>query len=97
MMLGLLLIAVFDPLIGNCKSVKARVISSDDESTTIALPDGSVARVAVGNLKKDSRIEVTAKQRLFSRLPVYKLKQILSLPQNKAQTPTSMSEKQSPT
>lgn len=77
MMLGLLLIAVFDPLIGNCKSVKARVISSDDESTTIALPDGSVARVAVGNLKKHSRVNVTAKLRLFSRLPVYKIKQTI--------------------
>lgn len=75
MMLGLLLIAVFDPLTGNGKSVKARVISSDDESSTIALPDGSVARVDAGNLRKDSRVKVTAKQRLFSRLPVYRLKE----------------------
>ncbi|ABZ75205.1 conserved hypothetical protein [Shewanella halifaxensis HAW-EB4] len=75
MMLGLLLIAVFDPLIGNGKPVKARVISSDDESSTIALPDGSVACLTVGNLKKDSRVQVTAKQRLFSQIPVYKLKE----------------------
>ncbi|GIU37610.1 hypothetical protein L2719_20225 [Shewanella schlegeliana] len=84
MMLGLLLIAVFDPLMGSGKSVKARVISSDDESSTIALPDGSIARVAVGNLKKDSRVKVTAKQRLFSRLSVYKLRESKPTTQQKA-------------
>ncbi|GIU06522.1 MULTISPECIES: hypothetical protein [unclassified Shewanella] len=86
MTLGLLLIAVIDPLISNGKSLKARVIDSDEDSSTIALPDGSIARVAVGNLKEQSLIKVAAKQRLFSRLPVYKLTQTLSQPQKKAQT-----------
>ena len=86
MTLGLLLIAVIDPLISNGKSLKARVIDSNEDSSTIALPDGSIARVDAGNLKEQSVIKVAAKQRLFSRLPVYKLTQTLSQPQTKAQT-----------
>ncbi|MGS0676844.1 hypothetical protein [Shewanella sp. 0m-4] len=78
--LGLLLIAVIDPLFGNCTLHKARVISSDQESSTIALPDGSVARVPVGNLKEESLVNVGAKHRLFSQVPVYKIKAI-DLPQ----------------
>ncbi|MGS0681874.1 hypothetical protein ACVBIL_11975 [Shewanella sp. 125m-7] len=74
--LGLLLTAVVDPLFGNCTLHKARVISSGQESSTIALPDGSVARVPVGNLKEQSLIKVGAKHRLFSQVPVYKVKAI---------------------
>ncbi|WP_223296596.1 hypothetical protein [Shewanella pealeana] len=95
MTLGLLLIAVIDPLISNGKSLKARVIDSNEDSSTIALPDGSIARVAVGHLKEQSLIKVAAKKRLFSRLPVYELKQTLSLTQMKVQTQTNINEKQS--
>lgn len=78
--LGLLLTAVIDPLIGSCSIHSARVISSDKESSTIALPNGSVSTVAVGNLKEQSLIRVGAKRRLFSRVKVYEVKAI-DLPQ----------------
>ncbi|GIU44599.1 hypothetical protein TUM4438_16160 [Shewanella sairae] len=78
--LGLLATAVIDPLIGNCSVHSARVISSDKESSTIALPNGTVSSVAVGNLKEQSLIQVGAKRRLFSRVKVYKVKAV-DLPQ----------------
>ncbi|MCL1145506.1 hypothetical protein AB4298_10780 [Shewanella sp. 10N.261.52.F9] len=83
--LGLLLTAVIDPLIGNCSIHKARVISSAAESSTIALSNGTVARVDVGNLKEQSLIKVGAKRRLFSRVKVYKVK-ATDLPQTTKNT-----------
>ncbi|MCL1092147.1 hypothetical protein [Shewanella kaireitica] len=72
--LGLLIMVVVDPLFGQCASTEARVISSDQQSSTISLPDGSVARVSVGNLAPQSQVTVGAKQRLFSGTHEYKLK-----------------------
>ncbi|MEZ9821750.1 hypothetical protein AB4238_14200 [Shewanella sp. 10N.286.45.A1] len=72
--LGLLAMVVVDPLFGQCASTEARVISSDPQSSTISLPNGSVARVDVGNLAPQSQVVVGAKQRLFSGTHEYKLK-----------------------
>ncbi|MCL1057375.1 hypothetical protein L2729_05120 [Shewanella gelidimarina] len=71
--LGLLILAVVDPLFGQCKSIKARVINSNHQTSTIALPNGSVARVPVGNLEEESHVQVGVKQRLFSGTSEYKL------------------------
>jgi len=72
--LGLLIMAVVDPLFGQCKSTNARVINSDQQSSTIALADGSIALLPVGNLKVHSQVNVGVKQRLFSGTSEYKLK-----------------------
>ena len=73
--LGLLVMVVVDPLFGQCASSEARVISSDQQTSTIALPNGSVARVPVGNLAPQSQVIVGAKQRLFSGTHEYQLRQ----------------------
>ncbi len=83
--LGLLATAVIDPLIGKCTQYKARVISSDPDSSTIALPNGTVARVNMGNLKEQSLIRVGAKSRLFSRVKEYQVK-ATDLPQVRKNT-----------
>ncbi|MCL1051105.1 hypothetical protein L2755_15925 [Shewanella abyssi] len=72
--LGLLIMAVVDPLFGQCRSTKARVINSDQQSSTIALADGSIALLPVGNLEMHSLVNVGVKQRLFSGTSEYKLK-----------------------
>ncbi len=74
--LGLILTAVIDPLFGKCTIHSARVISSDRDSSSIALSNGTVSTVATGNLKAQSLILVGAKRRLFSRVKVYKVKSV---------------------
>ncbi|WOT05569.1 hypothetical protein [Shewanella youngdeokensis] len=64
--LGLLFLTVIDPLWGQSKSAKARVVSSNDLTSIIALPNGTIGRIKVGNLTQDSRVMVGVKQRLFS-------------------------------
>ncbi|MFT5789222.1 MAG: hypothetical protein ACI8SJ_001337 [Shewanella sp.] len=78
--LGLLILAVVDPLFGQCESTEARVINSDHQTSTIALPDGSIALLPVGNLETHSQVNVGVKQRLFSGTSEYKLKQPSSPP-----------------
>lgn len=69
-----LLLAAFDPLVGNCKRYLGEVVHSGPDGTTVALPDGRRALVEPSALPPATLVTIGAKRHLVSGIEVFKLK-----------------------
>ncbi|GHA91835.1 hypothetical protein ACFFLG_12840 [Shewanella indica] len=79
-----LLLAAFDPLVGNCKRYLGEVVHSGPDGTTVALPDGRTALVEPSALPPATQVTIGAKRHLVSGIEVFKLKG-----RTKADTPSA--------
>ncbi|MCE9786277.1 hypothetical protein [Shewanella chilikensis] len=79
-----LLLAAFDPLVGNCKRYLGKVVHSGPDGTTVALPDGRTALVEPSALPPATLVTIGAKRHLVSGIEVFKLKG-----RTKADTPSA--------
>ncbi|MGG7092052.1 MULTISPECIES: hypothetical protein [Shewanella] len=79
-----LLLAAFDPLVGNCKRYLGEVVHSGPDGTTVALPDGRTALVEPSALPPATLVTIGAKRHLVSGIEVFKLKG-----RTKADTPSA--------
>ncbi|WP_226685040.1 hypothetical protein [Shewanella indica] len=79
-----LLLAAFDPLVGNCKRYLGEVVHSGPDGTTVALPDGRTALVEPSALPPATLVTISAKRHLVSGIEVFKLKG-----RTKADTPSA--------
>ncbi|MGB5144034.1 MAG: hypothetical protein WBO22_11195 [Shewanella indica] len=79
-----LLLAAFDPLVGNCKRYLDEVVHSGPDGTTVALPDGRTALVEPSALPPATLVTIGAKRHLVSGIEVFKLKG-----RTKADTPSA--------
>ncbi|MBO2570970.1 hypothetical protein I6M39_18560 [Shewanella algae] len=69
-----LLLAAFDPLVGNCKRYLGEVVHSGPDGTTVSLPDGRTALVEPSALPPATLVTIGAKRHLVSGIEVFKLK-----------------------
>lgn len=74
-MLCILVLAAVDPLVGQSTLLSARVIKSDSHSSTLALPDGRITVIDIGNLVTGSMVKLCSQQHLISGSDSFRLKQ----------------------